>query len=273
MSCRDDLIFDIGLHQGEDTSFYLAKGYSVVAVEANPTLCEQAREQFADHIAAGRLTVVHSAIAATEGPVTFYANEHSEWGTADSAWAERNARQFNAQVVETLTVPGVTLDSLLQQHGVPYYMKIDIEGADLICLQALRGSASRPRFVSIESDKRSWRALRFEFDLLGELGYQRFKVVNQAKVRQQTPPQPAREGQYVDFRFPIHSSGMFGDEAPGEWLTRQRALLRYAGIYLRYWLYGDFGVLPAGSGRAGIPRRALRKLLGGPDWYDTHARR
>ena len=35
-----DLIYDIGQHTGEDTAFYLGKGFRVVAVEANPTLAE-----------------------------------------------------------------------------------------------------------------------------------------------------------------------------------------------------------------------------------------
>ena len=33
---QDDLIFDVGLHRGEDTEFYLKKGFRVVAFEANP---------------------------------------------------------------------------------------------------------------------------------------------------------------------------------------------------------------------------------------------
>ena len=33
------LIFDIGCHLGEDSEFYLRKGFKVVAVEANPELC------------------------------------------------------------------------------------------------------------------------------------------------------------------------------------------------------------------------------------------
>jgi hypothetical protein len=31
-----DLIYDLGMHRGGDTQFYLEKGFRVVAVEANP---------------------------------------------------------------------------------------------------------------------------------------------------------------------------------------------------------------------------------------------
>ena len=34
------LIFDVGCNDGQDSDFYLKKGFRVVAVEANPALCE-----------------------------------------------------------------------------------------------------------------------------------------------------------------------------------------------------------------------------------------
>jgi hypothetical protein len=35
---QDLLVFDIGCHRGEDSDFYLQKGFRIVAVEANPAL-------------------------------------------------------------------------------------------------------------------------------------------------------------------------------------------------------------------------------------------
>jgi hypothetical protein len=37
-----ELIYDIGMHEGEDSKFYLLKGFRVVAVEADCALCEGA---------------------------------------------------------------------------------------------------------------------------------------------------------------------------------------------------------------------------------------
>jgi hypothetical protein len=33
-----DLIFDIGAHRGEDTEYYLRRGFRVVAVECEPSI-------------------------------------------------------------------------------------------------------------------------------------------------------------------------------------------------------------------------------------------
>jgi hypothetical protein len=47
---QPDLIYDVGFHVGEDTEFYLKKGYRVLAVEANPELCARGQMRFADAI-------------------------------------------------------------------------------------------------------------------------------------------------------------------------------------------------------------------------------
>jgi hypothetical protein len=62
-----------------------------VAVEASEALCREAALRFDREVASGQLTVVNAAIAAEEGPVTFYANEHSPWGTTVREWADRYA--------------------------------------------------------------------------------------------------------------------------------------------------------------------------------------
>ena len=43
MTKHADLNDDVGFHQGEDTAFYLKKGFRVVAFEAHPRLAENGR--------------------------------------------------------------------------------------------------------------------------------------------------------------------------------------------------------------------------------------
>jgi hypothetical protein len=43
MTKHADLVYDVGFHQGEDTAFYLKKGFRVVAFEAHPRLAENGR--------------------------------------------------------------------------------------------------------------------------------------------------------------------------------------------------------------------------------------
>lgn len=61
------------------------------------------------------------------------------------------------------------------------------------------------------------------------------------------------------------SSGLFGQELPGKWLTRRQAIQRYRIIFFMYYFFGDFGVL-----RVLVRVRGLRRFIT-PQWYDTHA--
>ena len=260
-------IFDIGMHKGEDTDFYLAKGFRVIAVEAMTSLCEQVTARLADAVREGRLVVVNAAIAAEEGPVDFFVNDSmSVWGTTRPDWAERNARLGAPS--RKVTVRGLPLSVLLAEYGIPHYCKIDVEGADLLCVESLRGSPERPRYLSIESTKTRWADLVHEFDVLCELGYSRFKVVNQREVAGQQVPNPAREGLSISYALREGSSGLFGEDLPGPWLTRDEALRVYRGIFRRYRLAGDDGLLR----RSWLSRRVI-DVLGWTDnvWYDTHA--
>ena len=55
---QEDLIYDVGLHKGEDTEFYLRKGFRVVAIEALPALCDIARQRLHEYVDSGHLNIL-----------------------------------------------------------------------------------------------------------------------------------------------------------------------------------------------------------------------
>ncbi len=116
------------MHIGQDTKYYLKKGFNVVAVEANPFLVETAKKKFNRYIASGQLTILNVGIAESEDgkALPFYRNLHlSEWGSFNKAAGTRNGTPF-----EVLEIQCTSIDKIFRQYGVPYYMKIDIEGND-----------------------------------------------------------------------------------------------------------------------------------------------
>jgi FkbM family methyltransferase len=113
------LIFDVGCNDGQDSDFYLKKGFRVVAVEANPALCERLRERFAKEIAEGRFVLVEEAIAEQEGEVEFYLNEKENIrSTIMPGHAERAAAL--GRPPKKTVVPSITFPSLIERFGVPY---------------------------------------------------------------------------------------------------------------------------------------------------------
>ncbi len=168
----DGLIFDLGMNNGDDSDFYLKRGLCVVALEANPTLCERAANRFANAIEAGRLTIINAAIWESSGEQTFYINlENDHWSSLDLGWASRNGSAYKAVQVRCLTLP-----QLFSTHGVPFTLKIDVEGVDHLVLGQLHGLPLLPRFVSVED-------CRFGYDYMESLarcGYDGFKLFDQS---------------------------------------------------------------------------------------------
>jgi len=111
-----DLVYDVGMHKGEDTDFYLKKGFRVIAFEADPQLAEECRVRFKEKIQQGRLVIVEGAIVdckagdAEEKTVKFYRNrELSVWGTVDSVWASRNEAFGTSN--EMIEIPSIDFSS------------------------------------------------------------------------------------------------------------------------------------------------------------------
>jgi Methyltransferase FkbM domain len=198
-------------------------------------------------------------IAPESGTATFYVNdEKSEFSSFEPAIAGRNGMKTHP-----VTVQAVTFGQLLAKHGVPYYLKVDIERADGLCLMAL-DARDLPKYVSIEAHELEY-LLR-----LWCLGYRHFKVIDQMRHNAITPLASSEDilsravkhtFWYVDrlhnklgrnLRFAPASSGPFGEETLGEWQTLEDVAYN--------WIHLNKGY----SKRGTLNRRS---------WHDFHAKR
>ncbi len=213
---KENLIYDVGLHTGEDTELYLKKGFNVIAVEANPQLVESCKNKFASEIANGSLVIVQGAIVprnCKEKIVKFYQNELTVWGTICEDWALRNEKLGkHSKVIEVETIH---FSEILAKYGIPHYLKIDIEGVDTTCLEELIAFNEKPNYISIESNKVSFKQLKAEFELFEKLGYSSYKVINQRYAALQKEPLNTKEGKYSNHEIKFGSSGLFGADLPG----------------------------------------------------------
>ncbi|GAB4497353.1 MAG: hypothetical protein OHK003_05610 [Anaerolineales bacterium] len=271
----DDLIYDVGMHKGEDTDFYLKKGFRVVGFEADPDLANYCRERFKNYIATGQLTIVEGAIIDLDiernkqkKTIAFYKNEGmSVLGKINLNWAERN-EFLGSPSSGTVEVRVLDFVDEVQKYGIPHCMKIDIEGSDMVCVNVLRKFSKRPNYISIESDKTSLVKIIMEINTLCDLGYDRFAVVEQSDIPLvQTPPYPATQGTYTpEYRFELGCTGLFGSELHG-WKSKRGIVLKYYIIGLSYYLLGDRGIMEAWSFKGAwvfcaIFRRTFRLFRG-----------
>lgn len=224
---ENNLIYDIGAHMGKDSEFYLKKGFEVVAVEANPYCCKEIKQRLNKYIESGQLILNEYAIAGYVGEVELSIHKkHTDWGAVDKKW---NAKYSDE--IEKITVPCQTLN--LSPWAVPYYIKIDIEGSDAMCIKQLKGHRL-PKYLSAELltfnniQGRNVNCMEVISALL-EVGYTKFQLVDQSKNHLTKCPSPAKEGGYVDYKFDGYCSGLFGKELPEDkWSDIDEILLQYA---------------------------------------------
>jgi FkbM family methyltransferase len=271
MKFEPALIFDVGMHIGEDTDFYLRKGFKVVSFEANPSLADVCKARFAKQISGGQLTIVEGAIAPKHlgDRIKFYESSASIWGTIEPKWVERNASMgASAKIVD---VPRVDISEAFNRFGIPLYLKIDIEGADVYALDAVRELSRKPKYISIEAEKVDFTKLVAELNNLRELGYQKFKIVQQETIPHTVINSSNLDGTPFQYRFEEQASGPFGDEIAQPWIDYSRAVEKYRSIFREYRLFGDNSPLrrlKCGDVFLRRLQRVIRRPL--PGWYDTH---
>ncbi len=218
------LIFDLGFHNGDDSDFYLQKGFNVVAIEANTVLVKAGTRRFANYIKEGRLKLINRVITDTKGIVKFYINPtRSDWSSCDKRLAEID----NSKSI-TISVKTISIGDLCRKFGTPLYAKIDIEGQDVTAARQIYDLMEKPQYVSFETSKQTYMGI---FSWLYISGYSSFQLVNQLKNpgRKDEKSNTSGEGKRLtDYRFSEFSSGFFGrDLPPDKWLAYDEALSRY----------------------------------------------
>ncbi len=175
-----DLVFDVGVNNGEDTAHYLRRGFRVVGVDANPAMVGFCERRFEREIRDGRLILLNAGLAPEEGVATFFVSEGNGgvWSSLDPALASRGDLATHSVAVQARSLSG-----LVQEYGVPFYLKVDIEGAEHVCLRHIDPSDA-PAYVSFEASEGRLEDLF----LLAHAGYTRFKLIDQLTFRQVMPP-------------------------------------------------------------------------------------
>jgi FkbM family methyltransferase len=255
-----NLIIDVGMHQGQDSQFYLAKGFRVIGIDADIHSINTAKERFTAYINTNQFIPLHYAISDVDDEsVPFNLSHESIWNSLNVDIANRHAR-----LKDTVSVQSRTLASIFQEYGVPYYCKIDIEGYDNRCLQTLRPLRELPTYMSVESEcigdaeSLSHQDAQRTLDTLHYLGYHRFKLVDQAtlavlqdndkfykdpnhllqKVINKVKHIRRKQHFYktFDYQFTPGSSGPFGEGLAGTWSdysTAKKILKRHRSDYFK----------------------------------------
>ena len=171
---KGGLAFDIGSHVGDRIASFRRLGARVVALEPQP-LCFEVLSQI--YCCDGAVKLLNSACGPRAGTLTLHVNSNNPTVTTaspDFIKAADGAGGWEGQVWDReIAVPVTTLDALIAEHGMPAFVKIDVEGFEADVLAGLSNPVPTLsfEFTTIQRDV-AYACL----DRLAALGPYRFNI-------------------------------------------------------------------------------------------------
>ncbi len=202
-------IFDLGANTGQNLDYYLSRADVVVAVEANPILCDDLEKKYKEEILDGRLFIVNCVLTDSNEKagkeIDFFV--HNEFPVFSRVELLGDPSTYTKVRVVSNTASKL-VRHFLPGNIDPYYIKIDVEGYDSRILRELFNERIFPQFISAES-----YSVETFSSLVDSCAYQSFNLVEGSRVHQSSWVSSTG----ANTRFSHHSAGPFGPDLKNPW--------------------------------------------------------
>jgi FkbM family methyltransferase len=177
-----DLVFDIGANRGDRTEVFVEMGARVVAVEPLPLLAARLQSIFRY----SPVNVEAVGIGRVPGALPLHVCTTSSVSSFSQNFIENRSREnFGRRWDRVEVVPIVTADNLIEKHGSPAFLKIDVEGFEREVLAGLNHAVPGLSFeVHPEDAEETMGAC---LDRLGRLSEYEFNICLEERLAFELP--------------------------------------------------------------------------------------
>jgi FkbM family methyltransferase len=149
----NNLVYDIGANKGNKVKALLRMGYKVIAVEPEKKALSTLSWRFSKN---KNVTIVENGVSDKKAELTIHiAGSRSGLNTLSDKWVnslekeQENRWHKKHSFKDSYTIEVTTLDDLFSKYGIPYFIKIDVEGYEN---KVIKGMSRMPAFISFETN-------------------------------------------------------------------------------------------------------------------------
>ena len=142
---KGDLCFDVGANIGNRTEIFIQSGTKVICVEPQRICQKELNKLFGTN---PDVTIIAKALGDKEGYADMaICDDEPTVSTMSDKWRNEGRFTNDYKWTQIQKIPVTTLDTLIEQYGLPKFCKIDVEGFEL---QVLKGLTKPIPFISFE---------------------------------------------------------------------------------------------------------------------------
>lgn len=171
------LVFDIGANLGNTVKIFTEVSEKVIAFEPNPLLLTNLTHMFD-----GRNVVIDSRGLSNEvGRKIFNVSYADSVSTFSDEWMNNSRFSEKIKWQYPTEVEVTTLDNIIDEYGVPDYVKIDVEGYEYEVLKSLNKLLPDTLFT-FEWAEEMKDKIYLTLEHIHNLGYNSFSLTEEDKV-------------------------------------------------------------------------------------------
>ena len=164
------LAFDLGGNMGQSTDVLLQNYDKVICFEPNPHLVKHLKNKYHNN---NRVIIEEIGLSDEESVKKFYISNSHVVSTISQDWIT-NSRFTNVYNWDNeIEINTTTLNKVIEKYGVPYFIKIDVEGYEYEVFMGLTKLLD-DTYISFEWAEEQYSKINETVSYLKSLGYSNF---------------------------------------------------------------------------------------------------